>query len=494
MSKLVPGLPARLAPGQARDKVSLNPKQRLALRLLADLRYIFYLFYGGSRSGKTYLAVRYIRIRCLRYPGSRHLIARLSFATLKKTIWLQTILPEFRKDEKAGLCKINKSEGIIQYTNGAMVVCGGLEPHTIDRVLAAEYGTIFITEANENSWDQVENLVSRLNDTSKRASDGAAIPLRFICDLNPTVKTNWTFRLFIEGVNPASGEPVANRNKYVHVHFKPADNAENLAAGYLDQLGSLSPAKRKRFFEGEYGTYEGLVYQCFDERRHIVDAFEIPADWPRGRAIDFGFVHPFVCLWSAFDPAHELVYFYREYVLTRQTVAHHATEIKRLSLPDLTEKERKSREAWKLAERLYRFTACDHDIGDQAVLQAAGLDTKNAYKEVLTGLDHCIDLFQADRVRIFRTCTSLITGIQTYRWRERSMQGRRVKDREVIKEDDDETDAMRYLLMEWFPHSIGTAQIHVPAAVRAARHTKATHGQQILQRRRRNLERLGIKT
>ncbi len=414
--------------------VEFNPKQEIAKDLLLDMAKKFYMFFGGSRSGKTFLVCYFIRHRARRYPGSKHLVARYSFANAKKTIWIQTLYPLLRKDEEAGLCTINQQEGICRYYNGSIVMLGGLEPSRIDSVLAAEYGTIFITEANENRYKDIEMLFSRLNDTAVNEK-GEMIPLKFIVDLNPTVKTHWTNVLFRLGMDPVTGKPKENYHEFTFLHFRPEDNEKNLAIGYIDTLTSLSPAMRKRFYEGEFGAYEGLVYQI-DEPVHVVDDFEIPDKWPKGQAIDFGFTHPFASLWGAMDEANETLYIYRNYKVVRTTVRVHSGNLKALTTEKIS---------WVVA---------DHDAEDRATLNENGIDTIPADKEVLAGIDNVIDLLSYEnkrpQIKIFRSCVDLITEMFGYRWKE-SATAIQPKDREVVKEDDDLCDCLRYLVMKFFP-------------------------------------------
>ncbi|EMO43807.1 phage terminase large subunit [Leptospira santarosai] len=439
------------------DAIRWNRKQKLGLKILSDPLKRFIKFWGGSRSGKTYLFVRAIRIRALKYPGSKHIICRYSFANAKKTIWLQTILPEIRKDENVGLCRIIQDQGIILYQNGSIVMLGGLEPSAIDSVLASEYATIFVTEANENKWGTIENLMSRLNDTAKDVS-GNPIKCMFLIDLNPTVDRSWTNVAWMRGINPDDQKPIKNFHQYANLHFIPEDNEENLSAGYIsDTLDNLSSAKRKRFRLGVYGSYAGLVYQI-DENEHIVDDFPIPQEWKKIRAIDFGFTHPFVCLWIAYDAANDCAYVYREWRETRLTVRAHSEHIKELSIEDLPESDRNNSESWKMAERIYAATVADHDAEDRATLEENGIKTEPAKKEVLAGIDLVTDLLEHNpetgkrtQVKFFRSCTYMLNGLYSYRWRDQESSAKRLADREVVKEDDDECDAFRYGIMELFP-------------------------------------------
>jgi len=427
------------------DKIRLTEKQLCGAELLADVTKKYILFYGGSRSGKTFLACHFIRHRARKYAGSKHLIARYSFANAKKTVWIQTLRPLLREDERRGLCSINETTGITTYKNGSIVVLGGLEPSRIDSVLAAEYATIFITEANENKFSDVEQLFSRLNDTAMD-EDGNIIPLRFICDLNPTVNSHWTNILFRAGLDPQTKEPRANYHEFGFLHFRPEDNEENLAGGYIESLRSLSPAMKKRFYEGEYGAYEGLVYQL-DEPVHIVDDFGIPRQWARGMAIDFGYTHAFGCLWGALDESNETLYIYKEYKQKRITVRQHSIVLKEMM-------------GWNgeghfRQEDYVSWIVTDHDAEDRATLKENEIITLPANKEVLVGIDNVVDLLYHDEdkktnIKIFRSCTELISEMYSYRWKEQTTV-RLPKDREVVKEDDDLCDCLRYLVMKFFP-------------------------------------------
>ncbi|HNR90694.1 MAG TPA: terminase [Spirochaetota bacterium] len=415
----------------------MTEKQRHAWNVINDDRWKYFMLYGSSRSGKTAMICYLIRDRARLYEGSKHVVCRFSFANAKKTVWLQTLYPLLRMDEMRGFCRINEVEGVCRYGNGSIIRLGGLEPSSIDSVLAAEYGTIFITEANENKYLSVEMLMSRLNDTAE-SDTGKPIPLKFLIDLNPTTNNHWSHVLFIRGQDPLTGLPKDNFHEYKAIQFRAEDNEENLAAGYIETLKNLSPAMRKRFYDGEFGAFEGLVYSL-DETVHVVEDFDIPSDWTIGAGIDFGYTVPFAVVWGAYDHANDVVYLFREYGDVKTTVRVHAERIKAI--------ENGMRVSWRVA---------DHDAEDRATLAENGVATLPANKEVLAGLDHVIDLmsFTADRgprIRIFRSCVKLITEMYSYRWRDVTARVSSPKDREVVKEDDHYSDAMRYLIMKFFP-------------------------------------------
>jgi hypothetical protein len=75
--------------------------------------------------------------------------------------------------------------------------------------------------------------------------------------------------------------------------------------------------------------------------------------WRKIRAIDFGYVNPFVCQWWAIDNDGRM-FRYRELYMTGRTVKDHADKINLLS-----------------SGESYEATICDHDAEDRATLAAS---------------------------------------------------------------------------------------------------------------------------
>jgi phage terminase large subunit-like protein len=58
--------------------------------------------------------------------------------------------------------------------------------------------------------------------------------------------------LFVEKRDPETKIALANPKDYVCFQINPHDNAENVSAGYLETLNSLSARLQKRFLKGEF--------------------------------------------------------------------------------------------------------------------------------------------------------------------------------------------------------------------------------------------------
>ncbi|OHB58406.1 MAG: hypothetical protein A2173_08830 [Planctomycetes bacterium RBG_13_44_8b] len=104
------------------------------------------------------------------------------------------------------------------------------------------------------------------------------------------------------------------------------------AQGYLKIDDCIAQMRRssRSAFESEMlcirPSLENVVFAEFDPDIHIAPV-NYDSNLPLYRAIDFGFVNPFVCLWLQVDP-NGTVRVIDEYVKSRQTIDVHAEEIK----------------------------------------------------------------------------------------------------------------------------------------------------------------------
>ena len=139
-----------------------TPKQIEATRLMADKEET--LLEGGSRSGKTFIIVRNIIFRALKYPKTRHLLVRFRFNHAKQSLWYGTIpdvmqiaFPNIRYKE-------NKSDWFITFDNGSELWIGGTDDkERIEKILGNEYATIHMNEASQFPYETYETLKTRLN-------------------------------------------------------------------------------------------------------------------------------------------------------------------------------------------------------------------------------------------------------------------------------------------------------------------------------------------
>ena len=125
--------------------------------------------------------------------------------------------------------------------------------------------------------------------------------------------------------------------------FIPArltDNPFLMADGqYEAMLRSLPEIERKRLLEGDWDVADGAAFPEFSRAKHVVESFELPTNWPRIRAADYGYASPSCVLWGAIDWDNN-IWIYRElYVkqLTAEQLADRILEAEQLDpLPHYT--------------------------------------------------------------------------------------------------------------------------------------------------------------
>lgn len=109
------------------------------------------------------------------------------------------------------------------------------------------------------------------------------------------------------------GEKIHTDERGRSVRFIPSKLSDNphVNAEYAADLNGLPEALRKAFRDGSWDAFAGQVFTEWSHDRHIVPAFDIPADWPRYSGIDWGFAAPWAVEWGAVDE-DQRVWIYRE--------------------------------------------------------------------------------------------------------------------------------------------------------------------------------------
>jgi phage terminase large subunit len=198
----------------------------------------------------------------------------------------------------------------------------------------------------------------------------------------------------------------------------------------IDFMISQWPAEvRETRIKGHFAAFAGAVYKLFNQDVHVIKPFNIPSDWTRYRAIDFGFNNPFVCLWLARDKDRRW-YVYAEHYQARETLAYQAERIKQIS-----------------AREKYRATWADHESQERFELENLGIRTLPAKKDLHLGIEvvQAALKIQGDgkpRLFIFKNCKHTISEMAGYRWAE----GTETKDAkdEPLRVNDHCPDCVRY--------------------------------------------------
>jgi phage terminase large subunit len=392
------------------------------------------LISGPAGTGKSRAALEKLMLVAMLNPGMRGLMVRKTLASLGSTAletWRKFVIPELLA---AGECwwygGSSAEPAQYKFRNGSSIVVGGMDKAM--KIMSSEYDLIYVQEATELRIGDWEALLTRLR-------NGAMSFQQLLADCNPDTPTHWLKQRCDTGTT---------RMLYsLHVDnpilFDNAGIPTDRGAKYLETLDALTGVRRLRLRDGLWVAAEGIIYPEFDPATHLVDRFDIPQDWDRYWAIDFGFTNPFVLQCWAEDPDGRL-FRYREIYHTRRTVAAHARQILSIVAPG---------GEWIEPEPVAIIT--DHDAESRENFeQHIGCATLPARKAVKEGIDLVKDRFTSNRLFFLRdslverdldlveakqpTCTE--EELPGYVWKPN-------KD-EPLKERDHGGDTTRYMVAE----------------------------------------------
>jgi PBSX family phage terminase large subunit len=312
------------------------------------------LLEGSAGGGKSHLAANKMDAAMRKYAGATGLVVRKTRESMTNSTLLFMDRVVIGDDPFVTLKEQKKRW---EYVNGSVLAYGGMKDDAQREAirsigLVGGLDFVWMEEAHLFSEADFEELLPRMRGR-------AAGWWQIILTTNPDHSEHWINKRLIKGGGAA-------------VYRSRADDNTHNPDGYADvTLDMLTGVRRLRLKDGLWVNAEGAVYEDFRREVHVIEPFEIPAEWTRFRSIDFGYRNPFVCQWWALDGDGRM-YLYREIYMTNRTVRQHAEQINALS-----EGERIS------------WTVGDHDAEDRATLREAGIETLPAQKEIRVGIERC---------------------------------------------------------------------------------------------------------
>lgn len=331
---------------------------------------------GPAGTGKSRACLEKLHLCALKYNGMRGLIIRKTRESLSESglvTFEEKVLPP---ESPLKLGPQRRMRQVYSYPNGSEVVVGGIDKAS--KIMSTEFDIIFVQEAIELTEDDWESLTTRLR-------NGKVPYQQMLADCNPSSNQHWLKKRAERGAclmlesrhedNPALFDELSQE-------WTPA------GLDYIAKLEALTGVRKLRLRHGIWAAAEGMVYEeVWDAKRHIVDRFDIPHEWTRYWAIDFGFTNPFVCQWWAEDPDGRL-WRYREIYRTQRLVEDHARQMLETSgwRYDPETQTHTPIEGVE-PEPLPKAVICDHDAEGRATLERhLGLETTPAYKSISEGI------------------------------------------------------------------------------------------------------------
>lgn len=401
------------------------------------------LVVGAAGTGKSRACLEKVHLVCTQTPNVRALIVRKTLVSLASTA-LDT-LRKFVIPEALAAGEVWFHGGGPQdppqyrYSNGSTITIGGMDRPS--RIMSSEYDLVYVQEATELMEEDWEALTTRLRNWKVTFQ-------QILADCNPDRPTHWLkLRADLGKVRMLTSLHEDNP-----VLFDEQGSITPNGAEYMSKLDALTGVRRERLRFGRWAAAEGIIYEDWSERHHLIDPFKIPNSWRRYWAVDFGFTNPFVCQMWAEDPDGRLI-LYREFYHTKWTNDVHARYILSKVLDD--------RDQW--TEPRPTGIICDHDAEGRAVFaREIGIGTIAAIKTVTEGIQAVQQrmVLAGDgkpRIQIMRGCrvktdpdlldakkpTSSEEEITGYIWDKST--GQVVKET-PLKLNDHGMDAMRYMV------------------------------------------------
>jgi len=226
--------------------------------------------------------------RALSFPNTRQVMLRSTLKDVRETIWKITLpdvlktysedLYKHFKDINSKVIRTNNSELYCEFENGSVISCLGLDDNSrLESILGQEYVTIYVNEASTiHSYEVIGLLQSRL---SQRIEDkkGGFLEPKMLFDCNPPSSSHWTYRAFIEKVNPIDRTPWRKPKEWASIQMNPRDNVENIGKGYIERLqNTMSQRQQRRMIYGEFLTeVDGALFKPEWIAEHRIESIDL---------------------------------------------------------------------------------------------------------------------------------------------------------------------------------------------------------------------------
>lgn len=378
-----------------------------------------FAFFGGFRSGKSFLFQLITFLLCLRYPKLQVIYVRRTYDQLK-----DSVIKQFRADfEKYGQFNYVESskEGsrIAKFANGSNIVFRAFDRDT--NILSAEYDLACVCQVEEIQEELYKQLFGRLS--------GSVMPKTFmLVEGNP--KGNWVKRTFYD-----LSDEEREKKKIFFLNSPTTANLENLPKDYLETLkGQYSERDFKRWALGDWQNLYGLVFSEFNEDKNIIDPISVK-DIGSGEKImiggDYGWRNPSAFLWGVKTYDDDIIIF-DEFYESECLPEKLAKENKRhgifTTVMDFAIK-RKDRDGKSLWDNLTHL----------------GLRLVESNKDEVNNIVTVNSLFKQRKLYVCSNCVNLIWELKNYKFKEPKMGAEKNLDEEPMDKDNHAIDALLYL-------------------------------------------------
>lgn len=286
----------------------------------------FELGYGGAPGGGKSDFTLVDPMRYLAEKGFKALLLRRRMVDLERSLIVRS------QELYRGRGVYDGQKKRWKFANDCSIEFGHCQrPGDIYNYQSAQYAYIGIEQVEQFTEPMYSFFFSRIRTTNP------AIKPKIRCNFNPGgIGHTWLKKRFwigdeakkpnlIHTVKESLTRPDGQMEEFEYGRaFIPAlvyDNEFIMKNDrqYLMRLMQLPEPTRTAYLEGRFDLFEGQFFKEWNPKVHVIDSFEIPPNWRRSIAFDWGYNDPTVVLWFAEDPGTGIIYCYRE-LFINQTI------------------------------------------------------------------------------------------------------------------------------------------------------------------------------
>jgi hypothetical protein len=285
------------------------------------------VLYGGAAGGGKSYAMLADPLRYMQHPQFSGLLLRHTTEELRELIWKSQemypkIYPGIKWSERKmqwvapsgarlWFSYLDRDEDVLRYQGLAFSWVGFDE--------LTQWPTPFPWNYMRSRLrSTAPDLPIYMRATTNPGGPGHAWVKKMFVDPAPPGKAFWATDIETSEIltypkgHSKEGQPLFKRR------FIPAmltDNPYLAEQGdYETMLLSLPEHQRKQLLEGNWDVAEGAAFPEFNRKEHVIEPFDIPRNWVKFRACDYGYGSYSAVLWFAVSPSEQVIVYRELYV------------------------------------------------------------------------------------------------------------------------------------------------------------------------------------
>ena len=308
----------------------LNPKQRL----FCNAEWVDEVCYGGAAGGgKTFVQCVDALAYAIKYPGSKQVIIRRTYAELERNVIRQSLAIFPQKP----FAKYNSTKHLWTFSNGSIIEFAYLaRENDVYLFQGMEIDCLRIDESTHIPYSSVDYLRSRVRGATP-------MPRSIKLSTNPgNIGHMWHKNRYIDPVPPFNIFTGSDGSSRLYIPASVYDNKALMEndPGYVRRLEAIQDeTQREMLLNGNWDIAAGAFFNEFDRRYHVVEPFDVikDKDVKLYRSIDYG-LDMLACYWYAVLPKssvnpHGSVFVYRELCEPDLTISEAARRIREATPP-----------------------------------------------------------------------------------------------------------------------------------------------------------------